>query len=224
MVARRVAAAVAALVGIAVAFALLPGPSGVIDALSSLRGTGPAGLATFAGLYAVATIAFVPGGILQGAAGFLYGPALGFLFAWPMGALTGSISFLLGRTVLRDVVAARLSGRLARLDRALAERGTLVVALLRISPLAPFNVMHYALGLTGVTWRQFFLGTLLGSVPPAALFVYVGSTVAELTQLLEADRAAFGWPQAVGLALTLAATTGITLVARRQLQLMQEPA
>ena len=220
--ARKIVAAVGAALGIAAAFALLPGPSGVVAALSGLRGTGSAGVATFAALYTAATVALVPGGILQGAAGFLYGPVVGFLFAWPMGAITGSVSFVLGRTVLRDVVAARLSGRLGRLDRALAESGTLVVALLRISPLSPFNVFHYALGLTAVTWRQFFVGTLLGSIPPALLFVYIGSTVADLTELVDSDRATFGWPQGVGLALTLVATAGITAVARARLRRMHE--
>ncbi|MBA2319798.1 MAG: TVP38/TMEM64 family protein [Deltaproteobacteria bacterium] len=215
---------VALVIGLAVLWR--PSPTDLMDALDRVRAAGPAGHAVFLLGYVLGAVAFLPGGLLQGAAGFLYGPWLGFAFAWPAGVLSGSVSFFLARTVFRDLVEERLRGRLQRLDRALAEHGTTVVALLRISPLSPFNFVHYLLGATGVSWRSFALGTLLGSIPPCALFVWIGSTVAELTALVDGSASeGLGWTRWVGLALTLVATAGITAVARRALaRLEAEPA
>jgi uncharacterized membrane protein YdjX (TVP38/TMEM64 family) len=220
-VARGLAAALIALaVGLAIWWR--PGPAELMAALDGIRDAGPAGHAGFLLAYVLGAVAFLPGGLLQGAAGFLYGPWVGFAVAWPAGVISGSVSFFLARTVLRDVVEARLRGRLQRLDRALGENGTLVVALLRISPLSPFNLVHYALGLTAVRWRSFALGTLLGSIPPCALFVWIGSTVAELTALLDGSAAAeLGWTRWIGGALTIAATAGITVVARSALKRLE---
>ncbi len=221
--ARRALATLLVVLAVATAVWWLPGPSEIVDALGRVRNSGPSGHLAFLVGYVVAGVAFVPAGVLQGAAGFLYGPLGGFAFAWPAGVLSGSVSFLLARTVLRDVIAARLSGRLARLDRALASNGTAVVALLRISPISPFNLVHYALGLTSLSWRAFALGTLLGSIPPCALFVWIGSTVADVTRLLDGSAAAdLGWTRWLGGALTVAATAGITEVARRALRRLEE--
>jgi uncharacterized membrane protein YdjX (TVP38/TMEM64 family) len=221
----RIAAGIVFGLGLAAAAWWFPGPSEVVAVLTEVRGAGPLGHLAFLMAYVVAAVAFVPGGVMQGAAGFLYGPLGGFAFAWPAGVISGSVSFFLARTVLRDVVAARLSGRLARLDGALAANGTAVVALLRISPLSPFNMVHYALGLTGVSWRAFAIGTLLGSVPPCALFVFIGSTVADLTLLLDGSaQEGLGWTRWVGGALTVVATAGITLMARRALRRLETDA
>jgi uncharacterized membrane protein YdjX (TVP38/TMEM64 family) len=218
---RRLVAVVAAATAFAAALWLLPAPHALLDELARLRGAGWSGGVRFASVYLVATLAFVPAGILQGAAGFLYGPWLGFLVAWPLGTACGAVSFALARTALRGWVEARLHERFRPYDRAIARRGAVAVALLRISPLSPFNAMHYALGVTGVTVQQFAVGTLLGSIPPCLLFTYVGSTVAELGALADGDAAASLPAQIVGLTTTLAASVGITVIARRELARMR---
>ena len=46
--------------------------------------------------------------------------------------------------------------------------------MLRLSPLFPFNLLNYGLGLSQVSLKDYVLGTL-GIVPGTMMYVYVGS-------------------------------------------------
>jgi uncharacterized membrane protein YdjX (TVP38/TMEM64 family) len=160
----------------------------------------------------------VPASILEAGSGFLYGPLWGIPVASGIGTLAATMAFLLGRTLLRGVVERRIARdpRWASIDRAVGANGRELVFLLRLSPLAPFNILNYALGLTRVSVLDFALGTALGHLFPVVVFVYTGSTVASAMDLV--DRPATpSWATAIGLVLTLVATVGVTRFAKRAL-------
>jgi uncharacterized membrane protein YdjX (TVP38/TMEM64 family) len=46
--------------------------------------------------------------------------------------------------------------------------------LLRLSPIVPFNLQNYALGLTAIPFLQYLVATLIGIVPGIAIYVYFG--------------------------------------------------
>jgi len=186
--------------------------------LTWMRDSGPAGLAAFVVFYAVATWLMAPASWLQGTAGFLLGPVGGFLAASLLSTSFGTGSFLLAKTALRGPLLKRFEGpRLRAIDLAVGEGGLGLVALLRLSPISPYNVVNYLLGLTGVRLRDYVLGTWLGSMVPVALYTYVGSTVGELSMLLAGEADAPSWVQWVGLALTVVVTMGVTRFAKTTL-------
>lgn len=120
----------------------------------------------------VAISGVVPASLVGIAAGAVFGLAFGFELA-TCSTLTGAvIAFALGRSVFRPWVEGFLSRRpgLQRLDGAVAQDGWRSVTLLRLSPIMPFAITSYALGLTALTWRNYLLGTL-ASLP--SLFCYV---------------------------------------------------
>jgi len=84
--------------------------------------------------------------------------------------------FALGRHLGRDAVARLAGRRLARADRLFRNRGVLAVALARVSPV-PFWIVSYAAGLSSVRWLPATLGTAVGVVPGALLYVAVGASV-----------------------------------------------
>jgi uncharacterized membrane protein YdjX (TVP38/TMEM64 family) len=63
---------------------------------------------------------------------------------------------------------------LARLDGAIAADGWRLVALLRVSPVMPFSLTSYALGFSGITLRDYMLGTL-ASLPALLGYVAIGA-------------------------------------------------
>ncbi len=204
----------------------------LVDAVAFVRNAGPAGVLLFALAYVVSTVALLPGVLLTLAAGFLYGPVVGTLIVSPVSVLAATCSFLLGRTVARDWIGRRVATqpRFAAVDEAVGREGFKIVALLRLSPLFPFNLLNYALGLTKVRLRDFVLASWIGMLPGTALYVYLGSLVTSVGDLLAgsatgraAGTGAATWLYWVGLAATGAVAVLITRTARQSLAAALEP-
>ncbi len=140
---------------------------------------GPLGWLLFAlAQTGVAMIGVVPASLLGIAAGAVYGPWLGFLLSAAGTLLGGWIAFLLAKSLLRPwverLLVARSGGRLAGLDAAVAHDGWRFVCLLRISPIMPFALTSYTLGLTHISRRDYLLGTL-AALPALAGYVGIGA-------------------------------------------------
>lgn len=187
--------------------------------VESLGSFGP--LVFMAG-YALATVAFLPGSFLTLAGGAVFG-FWGVAYAF-LGASAGAcLSFLVARHLARGWVEARIASnpRFAAIDRAIAREGRKVVFLLRLSPVFPFNLLNYALGLTRIRFVD-YLVACLGMLPGAFLYVYYGKAAGDLATLAS-DRAgdehgAGHWVfLAVGLAATVAVTALVTRLARTAL-------
>jgi uncharacterized membrane protein YdjX (TVP38/TMEM64 family) len=210
------AAVVAALV-------LLPVNQWLLALVERIQGMGPLGAAVFVVAYVAATVLLLPGSILTLGAGFAYGPVYGTLLVMLASNLGANAAFLLGRTVLRERVSRRIAGdaRFSAVDAAVGAQGFRVVLLLRLSPLFPFNLLNYALGLTRVRQRDYALASLLGMFPGTLLYVYLGSLVTSVSQLTSGQRPDSGtWGRVLfwgGLVATIAVTVLITRIARRAL-------
>ncbi len=120
----------------------------------------------------IALCGILPASIGGLAAGLVYGIVGGFMVS-AFGTLAGAaLAFLLARSLFRPLIVRMLwrHPRFARLDEAVARDGWRLVCLLRISPVMPFAMTSYALGLTSLDLRSYAIGTL-ASLP--ALFGYV---------------------------------------------------
>ena len=173
--------------------------------------------------YAIATVAFVPGSLLTLAGGAIFGIAQGLLLVF-IGASVGATSaFFLARTVARKTIEGKLQNnlRFAAIDRAVESEGLKIVILLRLSPLFPFNILNYALGLTSVRPRDYMVACL-GMLPGTLLYVYTGKVVGDLAALADGSVTELGvvyWIAAsVGLLATVVLTKVITRTARQALR------
>ena len=216
----RVAIALVAVIALAVLgrqlSAQLPRLTAAVDSL------GVWGPIAFIAAYVVACVAFVPASILTLAAGALFGVVKGTLFVL-VGATLGAMgAFLIARYVARDWVAQRVQrdARFTAIDRAIAEQGRRVVFLLRLSPVIPFNVLNYALGLTQVRALDFLVASV-GMIPGTLLYVYTGSlasvVVGASSSVTPARGPAFYAVLGLGLAATAAVTVLITRTAKKAL-------
>lgn len=188
-----------------------------------VEGLGTAGILIYIAGYAVATVAFLPGSVLTLAGGAIYGVVRGSLITFTGAVIGASAAFFVSRYFARQAIEKKLENdeRFAAIDRAIVEQGRKIVFLLRLSPLFPFNLLNYVLGLTKVSFRDYFIA-FAGMIPGTILYVYYGSAAGEVAALASgarpakgpADYALFG----VGLLATLIVTTIVTRIARKALK------
>ena len=186
-------------------------------------GRGAFGPIVFIAGYAAAIVAFVPGSILTLAGGLIFGLAEGTAYVFVAAVIGSSVAFALARTFARRRVAGWIEGdvRFSAIDRAVAREGRKFVFLLRLSPLFPFSLLNYALGLTRVRIFDYTLGSL-GMLPWTFLYVYLGRVVGDLAAVPSGAASLPDWASWLGLAVTLAVTLWITQLARRALAAVTE--
>ena len=217
---RRRALLLVALVALAAAARTLGGR--IPELVAFVDGLGFWGPAVFVAAYAIGVVLFVPGSAMTLAAGALFGVARGLAVAWSAATLGAGLAFLVARHLARDVIARRIEvdARFAAVDRAIGLEGRKIVFLLRLSPIFPFNLLNYALGLTRVRFGDYLLASV-GMIPGTLLYVYTGSVLGLAAQAAGGAPAASGAGGvavlAVGLAATLAVTIFVTRLARRAL-------
>ena len=83
------------------------------------------------------------------------------------------MAVLIARYIARESVVKRLSGHetFQKLDRMTREHGAIVVAITRLVPIFPFNLLNYAFGLTGVPFRTYLIWSWLCMLPGTVLYV-----------------------------------------------------
>lgn len=140
----------------------------------ALGGVGAWAPAGFVLLFALATVLFVPGSVFGLAGGFLFGPVFGTLWNLLGATLGATLAFLAARFVASDWVERRAGERLQQLLAGVQAEGWRFVALMRLVPLAPFNLLNYALGLTRIRIAEYVITTLVCMVPGTAAYAWLG--------------------------------------------------
>lgn len=173
--------------------------------------------------YMVATVGFVPGSLLTLAAGAIFGLGRGTLFVFFGSTLGASAAFLIARYFARGAIERRLQDKpkFRTIDQAVARQGRKIVFMLRLSPVFPFSLLNYALGLTKVRFVDYLIACV-GMLPGTFLYVYYGKALGSLAEVAsgtQPDKGAADWALlAVGLVATVAVTAVITRIARRALE------
>jgi uncharacterized membrane protein YdjX (TVP38/TMEM64 family) len=189
-------------------------------ALASMARLGVAGELLFVLVYIVGCVLLVPGAALTLGAGAVFGLAKGFVLVSAASTLGALAAFLVGRHGLRGWVEGKLSGdaRFRELDEAVARSGWKMVLLVRLSPVIPFNLLNYALGLTRIPAVPYALASWAGMLPGTFLYVWLGATAGELAagprEKTPAEWALWG----MGLAATAAVSVALAQAARRAMR------
>ena len=192
----------------------------MLGLVAHVHSWGAWGPVAYVGIYAVVVIAMMPAWPLTLAAGALFGFWTGAATAFA-GALIGSSgSFLLARHGARRLILRWFgeSPRFRALDLAIRREGGRIVFLLRLSPLVPFNIVNYLLGLTDLRFRDYVLASV-GMTPVTVVYTYAGFIAGEALALsgqASVPRNASYYGVLIGgLLATILATAAITRAARR---------
>ncbi len=127
----------------------------------------------FAAVYSLAAVAAIPGSPLTVAAGALFGSVIGVITVIFGATLGASFCFLIARYFARDAVAEsmRKKERFRKLDDMTRRHGDIIVAITRLVPLFPFNLLNYGFGLTGVRFHSYVVCTFVCMLPGTILYV-----------------------------------------------------
>lgn len=127
-------------------------------------------------LYTVGTLLLLPSTPLNLSGGAIFGPWLGTLWT-SVGAVVAAIAaFAFTRTVGRDWAARRMAGSWQAMDAEILHGGTFYMFAIRLLPIIPYGLVNFAAGLTSIRFRDYLVGTLLGTVPGVFPFVMLGSS------------------------------------------------
>ena len=102
------------------------------------------GPVAFIAVSSLLTVVFFPGPLLAGAAGLLFGTALGTPTALVAATLGATLACLLSRFVAGDAVEELGGPRVRSLAAWVARRGFLSVLYARLAPGVPYNAVNYA--------------------------------------------------------------------------------
>jgi len=176
-----------------------------------------------AAVYALCIVLFIPVTVLNLAAGFCFGITIGFLSVSFGGIAGASISFLLGRTIARDWVGSRVTSAFdsSALDQMLQrnpESAFKIVCLSRLPPCLPFPCVNYSYAMTSVPFWTYFWATWLGLAPGTFAYVYLGSAVRNLADVVSGQHSG-GPVYFTVLALGVFGTFAVAIYLMREAQL-----
>jgi len=155
----------------------------ISEQLALIDGMGVKGVFVFGLIYVLATVLLIPGSVLTLASGFLYGPWYGTLIVSAFSTIGAFIAFLLARFGFRSFFKEKSMQypKWQRYEKLIEKDSKKITCLLRLSPVFPFNILNYMLGLTSLSSRDYVLASWLGMLPGTFLYVYLGSFLENLT-------------------------------------------
>lgn len=168
---------------------------------------GAAGPVLFIPLSVTLGCLLFPGPLLAGAAGLLFGTAIGTPIALAAATLTAVCEMLITRYVAGARVGALIPERARRIDDFLDRRGFWAVLYIRLAPGIPYHLVNYGAGLTRLRARDMAAATPIGALPRTFAYVALGGSLDDL-----------GSPEAIAAVVLLVLTAVVgAVIARRQI-------
>lgn len=155
---------------------------------------------------ACALCLLMPGPVLAGAAGLLFGTAVGTPVALAFIVLGAVMQMSISRYLAGNAANDLLPENVKRFDRFIEQRGFWAVFYMRLAPAIPYNLVNYGAGLTSLKVRAMAAGTAIGAAPRTFAWVALGGNLDDLGST-EAK---------VAIALLVAMAIFGALLARRQ--------
>jgi uncharacterized membrane protein YdjX (TVP38/TMEM64 family) len=122
-------------------------------------------------LYAAGCIVAIPASLFILVAGVVWGWKLGVIYAMCGSLLGASASYFVGRFVGEGMLERfGKAGELVK--RRVCSAGFQTMVIVRLIPGPPFALWNYAAGVARVRFKDYFFGTLVGTLPPHIVFAY----------------------------------------------------
>jgi uncharacterized membrane protein YdjX (TVP38/TMEM64 family) len=188
-----------------------------------LTQVGPWAPVLFTLIYIAAAVTLAPAFFLTVAAGAMFGVWRGSLIVFIAASLGASVVWALGSRLATFAWMQRVTRdpRVAAVRDAIRSESVWIRFLLRLSPLVPYNILNYALALSGVRYVDYLIA-LIGMIPAIIMYTYYGKVVGDVAALAAGVSPPRG-PEyyallAAGLIAIIVSTTMITRAARRAME------
>jgi uncharacterized membrane protein YdjX (TVP38/TMEM64 family) len=213
------------LIALVIAILVLARVLGLADRLGDLRdwikSLGTLGALVFILIYMAAVVAAVPAAPISVAAAALFGSVWGVIVINIGATLGAGLAFLVGRYFARQAVVNWLgrNEKFRRLDQLTEEHGAIIVALTRLVPIFPFNLLNYGFGLTRVPFWTYIFWTWLCIIPGTVLYVVGADAV-----LQGVAQGKVPWTLVLAFGAALIFLTILVRFAKRRLQAREQEA
>lgn len=173
---RFVAIGAALLVISFLAWKLLPLDDWFKWMLETITDMGAKGMLFFVVLYVVTAVIGFPRIPFNVGAGIMFSYPVGLALVLISDIAIFILTFQISRRFARDWVLQRLQSvpNVEKVLRAVEEEGLKLVVLLRMNPFLPGIVKGYGFGTTNLPFRTYIVGSIIGAIPLAAAYVYLG--------------------------------------------------
>lgn len=116
----------------------------------------------------------IPTSLLSILAGNIFGPIYAFVLSMIGCFFSASLAFFLAHMLGKPFVDKILRGKIFKLDNRIEKHGFLIMLLMRLSFVFPYDPLSYAAGLTKMRYTDFILGTMLGIIPEMLSYSFMG--------------------------------------------------
>jgi len=180
----------------------------LVQRLADLGAWGPV---LFIAIYVLAAITLAPAFLLTFSSGAVFGLWRGTMLTYIGAVLGASAVYALAAPLARWRVLRWIDRdpRVAATRRAVVKDSAWIMFLLRLSPLVPYNLLNYALALSGVTFRDYLLASV-GMIPAIIMYTYYGKVAGDVTRIAAGVVPARGTEYYVMLVIGLLATVAAT--------------
>lgn len=128
----------------------------------------------FIAAYTLRTLTFFSATVFTVAAGIIFGPYLGLLYAFIGANLAANLAYIVGRYFGKDVVArAGKDVKYFPRGEKFRQNGFMTVLMMRLL-FFPYDWVGYLAGAYNLRMRDLALGTFIGIIPGMIAFVFLG--------------------------------------------------
>ena len=180
----------------------------VPNIIEKTASSGPVGYLGFILIYIVSTVMMLPGSPLTFTAGALFGFWKGLILVSLSSTLGATCAFMVSRYLMRKSIEKRVlkNKKFQSIDNEINEQGWKIVILARLSPIIPFFLLNYALGITKIRFIHFIFASWIGMIPGTIVYVLMGTMGGAF---INGKKSSFEW---VLLGIGLIATILVTLL------------
>ena len=132
--------------------------------------------------YTLATLLILPSTPFNLTGGAIFGIWYGTLWTTLAAIIAAIISFIFTRTIGRNLVTKKLKGHWEAIDAEIYYGGLFYLFAIRLLPLIPYGIVNFASGLTSIKFKDYLIGTILGTLPGVFPFVMMGAGINQLSQ------------------------------------------
>jgi len=143
------------------------------NAKGFIDGLGPWGPIVFGLIYILTNILMIPGSALTIIGGGIFGGFWGTIIISISSTVGAACCFLIARYFARDSISAWVSQKpkFHELDKLTKTHGGWIVAITRLVPVFPFNLLNYGFGLTRVSFWTYVFFSWLCMLPGTVMYV-----------------------------------------------------
>jgi uncharacterized membrane protein YdjX (TVP38/TMEM64 family) len=138
----------------------------------------------YVGVAGVLGALLVPGPLLAGASGLLFGTIAGFFVTLAAATVSALLAAWAGNRAGRRAFKDTAGEKTLAAADSIKRHGVVAVIIQRLAPVAPDGPFNYGFGVAGVTWHALAVGTLIGSAPRAFAYTALGDSLDDLASPL----------------------------------------